>query len=209
MLYRETSVHVPSPDRPRKRDRPVPGRWTASLEVLAPTNATTPGAPCCRRPGPRAASYGRGSPNPRRFRPQGSCPSRRFGLFMLATRTGILANPRRVPWRPMLCGLVSCRSRPWNVPSELSLPEEPYPLSRATCFLADFALRSPPAQSRREFTSLSPQRQALCPDRPSRRRTADSGAGTTVPCDAEIGRQNTPVSVPARTDHPDDTGLAV
>jgi len=45
-------------------------------------------------------------------------------------------EPRRVPWPPMLRGLVSCRSRPWNVPSELSLPEEPYPLSRATCFRA-------------------------------------------------------------------------
>jgi len=37
---------------------------------------------------------------------------------------------------PTLRGLVSCRSRPWNRPSELSLLEEPYPLSRASCFLA-------------------------------------------------------------------------
>jgi len=37
---------------------------------------------------------------------------------------------------PTLRDLVSCRSRPWNRPSELSLLEEPYPLSRASCFLA-------------------------------------------------------------------------
>jgi hypothetical protein len=158
MLYRETSAHVPSPIRPRKRDRIVPGRWAASLEVLAPTNATTPGAPCCRRPDPKAVSCGRGSPNPRRCRPQGSCPSRRFGLVMLATRTGSLRT------RP--CAVAPDASRPCFMPlaslerpSELSLPEEPYPLSRASCFLAGFALRSPPAQSRQEFTSLSPQRQ--------------------------------------------------
>jgi len=42
-----------------------------------------------------------------------------------------LAEPavRRVA--PTLCGLVSCRSRPWSHSSEPSPLEEPYPLSRA------------------------------------------------------------------------------
>jgi len=38
---------------------------------------------------------------------------------------------------PRLRGLLPCRSRPWSsVPSELSPLEEPYPLSRASCFPA-------------------------------------------------------------------------
>jgi hypothetical protein len=111
-----------------------------------------------RRASPRRIAVGEGLPTPRRCRPQGSCPSRRFGLVMLATRTGSLRT------RP--CAVAPDASRPCFMPlaslerpSELSLPEEPYPLSRASCFLAGFALRSPPAQSRQEFTSLSPQRQ--------------------------------------------------
>jgi len=45
-------------------------------------------------------------------------------------------GPRRSPWPPTLRSLVPCRSRPWSAPPELSLPGEPYPLSRAVCFLA-------------------------------------------------------------------------
>jgi hypothetical protein len=55
-------------------------------------------------------------------------------------------DPARLPWPPTLRGLLSCRSRPWSVPPELSLPGEPYPLSRALASLG-FALRPPPAQS--------------------------------------------------------------
>jgi len=47
-----------------------------------------------------------------------------------------LAEPAVHRGAPTLRGLVSCRSRPWSRPSELSLLEEPYPLSRASCFLA-------------------------------------------------------------------------
>jgi hypothetical protein len=42
-----------------------------------------------------------------------------------------IAPPVVVRDAPTLRGLVSCRSRPWSRPSELSLLEEPYPLSRA------------------------------------------------------------------------------
>jgi hypothetical protein len=77
---------------------------------------------------------------------------------------------------PTLCGLVPCRSRPWNYPPELSLPEEPYPLSRASCFLAGFAVRPPPAQSRREIHDRFPCRAELFAREPRR-----SGARTHEP----------------------------
>jgi hypothetical protein len=47
-----------------------------------------------------------------------------------------LAEPVVRRGAPTLRGLVSCRSRPWSRPTELSLLEEPYPLSQASCFLA-------------------------------------------------------------------------
>jgi len=46
-----------------------------------------------------------------------------------------LAEPVVRRGAPTLRGLVSCRSRPWSRPTELSLLEEPYPLSQASCFL--------------------------------------------------------------------------
>jgi len=70
---------------------------------------------------------------------------------------------RRLRGAPTLRGLVPCRSRPWNYPPELSLPEEPYPLSRASCFLAGFALRLPPAQSRRDLRDRFPCRASSLP----------------------------------------------
>jgi hypothetical protein len=125
----------PSPTRPRKRSRVVPGRWAASPGVLAPTNATTSGAPCCRRADPKVDSYGRGSPNPHRCRPQGSCPSRRFRLFMLAARSG----PLRIP----PCAVAPDASRPCFMPlASLELPSRAFPSRGAVptlaglCFLA-------------------------------------------------------------------------
>jgi len=57
------------------------------------------------------------------------------GSGWLAARSESLGL-RRSPWPPTLRGLLSCRSRPWSVPPELSLPGKPYPLSRASCSLA-------------------------------------------------------------------------
>jgi len=71
------------------------------------------------------------------------------GSGQLAARSRSF-EPRRSPWLPTLRGLLSCRSRPWNVPPELSLPEEPYPLSRALASLR-VRVRSPPAQSLRKL----------------------------------------------------------
>jgi len=71
-------------------------------------------------------------------------------------------EPRRSPWPPTLRGLLSCRSRPWSSPSELSHPGEPHPLSRAVASLR-VRIRLPPAQCLRDlhgrFLRFAP---ALC-----------------------------------------------
>jgi len=46
----------------------------------------------------------------------------------------LLPEPTVCRDAPTLRGPVSCRSRPWSRSTELSLPEEPYPLSQASCF---------------------------------------------------------------------------
>jgi len=59
-------------------------------------------------------------------------------------------EPRRSPWPPTLRSLLSCRSRPWSSPPELSLPGEPHPLSRAVASLR-VRNRLPPAQCLRDL----------------------------------------------------------
>lgn len=74
---------------------------------------------------------------------------------------------RRHRGAPTLRGLVSCRSRPWSRPSELSLLEEPYPLSRASCFLAGSRSTNPTARHEpRCSRPLSPSRRPLAAARP-------------------------------------------
>jgi len=89
-----------------------------------------------------------------------------------------LAEPVVRRGAPTLCGLVSCRSRPWSRPSELSLLEEPYPLSRASCFLAGSrstaqrrgtirGFRGPFRRSRRPLATAGPKARRT--GRPGRR----------------------------------------
>jgi hypothetical protein len=89
-----------------------------------------------------------------------------------------LAEPVVRRGAPTLCGLVSCRSRPWSRPSELSLLEEPYPLSRASCFLAGsrstaqrrgtiLGFRGPFRRSRRPLATAGPKARRT--GRPGRR----------------------------------------
>jgi len=117
------------------------------------------------------AREGRGSPDPRRCRPQGSCPSRRFRL---ARGSLGIFGPRRSPWPPTLRGLLSCRSRPWSAPPELSLPGEPYPLSRATCFLVGSLSDCRRRSACGRFTAAFPYRASSLPLEPTRRQTRDA-----------------------------------
>jgi len=70
-------------------------------------------------------------------------------LAALAVMHELLAEPATDRDAPTLRGLVSCRSRPWSRPSELSLPEEPCPFSRAAASLRVHA-RPPPARWTRD-----------------------------------------------------------
>jgi hypothetical protein len=79
-----------------------------------------------------------------------------------ARGTHELLRIRRYRGAPTLRGFISRRSRPWSRPSELSLLEEPYPLSRASCFHAGSRSTSPTARhGPRVSRPLSPARRPL------------------------------------------------
>jgi len=164
------SARSPSPIRLAYAHRNVPGnRVRLSWGSCSPRNAFTSGAPA--RPDGRGHPGRRRLPHLRRCRPQGSCPSRRFRL-----RTRHDTNPcgaRRLPWhpdasRPYYMPLASL----WSCPTELSLPEEPFPLSR------DFAslrvrFRLPPARRDRALHGRFPRRASSLPvARPEANRDA-------------------------------------
>lgn len=116
-------------------------------------------------------------------------------------------RPRRSPWPPTLRGLLSCRSRPWSFPPELSLPEEPYPLSQATCFLAG-------SRSTAAFAATEGASRPLSPVRADSSPVASppgGGPGTTEP-----GRWFPAIARPVASTHecaaradsfPSDAGL--
>jgi len=165
----------------------VQARKIASPGVLSPSSTVYAGCPFHRRTGRVAPT--RGAEGGGRQAPTGAvlrvlAPLDGSGCARGAC--GLL--PESVVCRdaPTLRGLVSCRSRPWSRPSELSLLEEPYPLSRASCFRAGsrstthrrdrpewFAAPFPGAPTSRPSSPRGPLR-----DRGER---LDCKAGTTVP----------------------------
>jgi len=162
---------LPLPSRPRTvpfHDRrsdhePSGNAGSASPGFLAPSNATTPGAPFATT-APRRVRGVRGVPAPRRCRPQGSCPSRRFWL-----RHGTyepLAEPAALRVAPTLRGLVPCRSRPWSRPSELSRFRGAVPALAGPCFHAGSRSATAGATCASDSRPLSPPRRPLasaCP----------------------------------------------
>jgi len=119
---------------PPKRNRAASGPCgSASREVLAPSDTTTSGAPSPSRTSLRSSV---------RDEDRQTLVGAVLRVLAPLDGSGYLAarsrsfGPRRSPWTPTLRGLVPCRSRPWSAPPELSLPGEPYPLSRVFCFLA-------------------------------------------------------------------------
>jgi len=134
---------APSPTWPlQEGTRPFQSRGSASRGVLAPTNAFTPGAPFTPRASSRSHVRDGGFHAPAGAVLRVLAPLDGSGSSRLAREP---CGPRRSPWPPTLRGLFSYRSRSWSVPPELSLPEEPYPLSRAVASLRVHA-RLPPAQ---------------------------------------------------------------
>jgi hypothetical protein len=123
---------------------------------------------------------GRGSPDPRRCRPQGSCPSRRFRPHTRHARDP--CGPRRSPWCPDA-------SRPYSVPlASLERPCRAFPSRGAVPALAghllpcEFVNRLPPAQSRQVFHDRFPRRGDSLPTVHSE-VNRNAGAETTVPYD--------------------------
>lgn len=126
---------VPSPARPFRR-RTAPLQDPAGLPLvrfLLPRTQLRQGAPFSDARFLAVAHVGRGSPDPRRCRPQGSCPSRRFRL----TRGSL-----EVFWTPPIA-VVPCASRPCFMPlASLELPSRAFPSRGAVptlvgrCFLA-------------------------------------------------------------------------
>jgi len=104
----------------------------ASPGVLAPSSTTTPGATFTHAGSSRLRRGRRGSPGPRRCRPQGSCPSRRFWLRSRHVRT--LARPAALRDAPTLRGLVSCRSRPLESPFRAFPSRGAVPALAGPCF---------------------------------------------------------------------------
>jgi hypothetical protein len=161
---------------------------SASREVLAPADTTTPGAPSPSRTSLRSSV---------RDEDRQTLVGAVLRVLAPLDGSGWLAarsrsfGPRRSPWPPTLRGLLSCRSRPWSAPPELSLPGEPHPLSRA---VASLRVRSPtaagagPAGSSRPLSPGSRQLVATCPP--------EGGPGTHEP-----GRRFPAVASPAASTH--------
>jgi hypothetical protein len=124
-------------------------------------NATTPGAPLrrtlrCRRA--RGTEVAKPPPVPSSgFLPLSTVQAYRpwlaRGLLDLAVR----------PEPPTLRGLLSYRSRPWSFPPELSLPEEPYPLSRAYLLPCEFVIDHRQRSLREIFTTAFTTRVGSLP----------------------------------------------
>jgi len=81
---------------------------------------------------------------------------------------------------------------PGVVPPELSLPGEPYPLSRAFCFLAGSRSTAASAVFSRNSRSLSPLAPSSLPTKPARRRIGTHEPGRRFPAFAEAGRPDAP-----------------
>jgi hypothetical protein len=159
--------------------RPDPARnaGSASRDCLLPRTLYA-GCPC-RRDDAETPS--------RKARDAAPSPVPSSGFLPLSTD---LAASRhvRAPGRspppavtpPTLRGLVSCRSRPWNYPSELSPSGEPCPLSRAFASLRVRVSAAAGATCPR-VRGRFPRRADPLP-RLTREGSPDAGAGTTVPC---------------------------
>jgi len=124
---------APSPARPlHRRNRTVrEPRGSASRGVLAPTDTVYVGCPFSATRFLAVARVGRRSPNPRRCRPQGSCPSRRFRL----TRDSLEAF-----WASPFV-VVPDASRPCSMPlASLERPSRAFPSRGAVPALAGLLL---------------------------------------------------------------------
>jgi hypothetical protein len=137
------AARPPSPCTPRERSERSRVRDPPLLGFLLLEHHDL-GRPVRRETRLVSVSRGRrGLPHPRRCRPQGWFPLDGSGCF--ANRSSPVRSPPIFRDAPKLRGPVSCRSRPWSLPSELSPLGEPCPLSRVVASLR-VRVRRPPAR---------------------------------------------------------------
>ena len=165
------SLHRPGPFK-KEPDRSRT-RGSASREVLAPSDTFYVGCPFSCADFLAVVHEGRGSPDPRRCRPQGSCPSRRFRPAR---------DSHEVFWTPPFV-VAPDASRPCSMPlASLERPSRAFPSRGAVpalagrFFLAGFAFDCRRRSARGIFTAAFP----VCSCRlfalfePARRRTRDA-----------------------------------
>jgi len=116
-----------------------------------------------------------------------------------------LADPAVHRGAPTLRGLVPCRSRPWSRPTELSPLEEPYPLSRASCFRAGSRSTAPRRGTFQGFRGSFRRRADLSP-RHARRHAGLEGRDDGSPESLGVARHALPRSFTAS--RPGSAGLA-
>lgn len=159
---------------PSRRNRIASGPCgSASREVLAPSNTTTPGAPSPSRPSLRSIVRDEDRQTLVGAVLRVLAPLDGSGWLAARSRPPF-ERSRRLPWPPALRGLVPCRSRSWSAPPELSLPGEPYPLSRAFYFLAGSLSDRRRRRACRTFTTAFTCPASSWPHAPARRQTRDS-----------------------------------
>jgi len=183
LLFRALRVALrpssPSPDQPACASRTVPGNsGPPLLGFLLPRTPLrrVPLSPVQPLPATREDEV---LPRPRRCRPQGSRPSRRFWLRSRDS-TDPCGVRRFLVTPPTLRGLIPCRSRPYGA----ALQSFPFPRSRTRSrgpFVAPLRVRNrpPPRNEAGSFATAFPGATALCPaTRPEanrRRRSRDDG----------------------------------
>jgi len=164
LLPRARPHRSPRPRTRRCTDRSQ--RGTASRGVLALSSALSPGARLRRSSGFPEPRWGGGRQDPASAVLRDLAPLDGFGR--VRGTHGLLAEPAARRDAPTLCGLVSCRSRPMELPSELSSSGEPCPISRA---FASLRVRLRPlhgAAHVRFFTVAFTHASRPCPGEPGR-----------------------------------------
>jgi len=165
-----------SPPLSREEAARLPG--STSPGVLSPFERLYAGCPFSpRRLSPRG---GRGSPDPRRCRPQGSCPSRRFWLRSRCART--LARSAALRDAPTLRGLVPCRSRPWETPCRAFPSRGAVPALASLVLPCGFMVDRRRCDALGRFATAFPTAPGSLPTCQTWGLASDCGAVTEVSC---------------------------
>jgi len=179
---------------PLARTRPFQGlHGSASPEVLAPLSTTTSGSPWSPiRPLPAVPECG-GLPRPRRCRPQGSCPSRRFRPRHGTART--LASPPTPCRTRRLAALFHAARARMELPFRAFPSRGAVPALAGPCFLASSLSDLRQRGMTEDFTAAFPVEPALClgspPESEPRRMDRDDG----YPATASSAPSDPPVKV--------------